>query len=87
MLLPSRPLRENKADLMASTITFKVAVNETSTLLTRITKIPHLHSAVNLLPAAYELETFAANYAKEHLNTSSVVMSSRTVNTKHFGKQ
>ncbi|XP_068705485.1 adhesion G-protein coupled receptor D1-like isoform X1 [Montipora foliosa] len=61
----------------------EVAVNETSTLLRRI-KIPHLHSAANLLPAAHELETFAANYAKEHLNTSSVVMSSRTVNTKHF---
>jgi len=60
----------------------QIAVNETSTLLTRFHETSYPKKEANLLSATQGLEKFVASYAMKHLKTGK--NSSRTTNRKNF---
>ena len=56
-------------------------------LLTRLHDTSYHKTVPNVLPAAQQLEKFAAEYATIHLNTNGTSNSTKTYKGKNFGKQ
>ncbi|XP_078383862.1 adhesion G-protein coupled receptor D1-like isoform X1 [Oculina patagonica] len=62
----------------------RIAVNETSMLLTQFQDSSYQKTAVNLLLAVQQLEKFAIKYATKHLSKNGTINSNITYFGKHF---